>query len=151
VSNPLDIMSVLRYEVTGLTEEQLRDAMPLKEVRERILEILYNGESIGKVRLDGGKARLLVGHDIEHDLDCLRMNYPDHLLRYEVFFMVQVMDKKEHQFPYGGRCRVNINKKCGEICILLPLLFLILGIAWMSRMKIMFAVLVLIVSFCYSY
>ncbi|PSR94799.1 RNA exonuclease [Actinidia chinensis var. chinensis] len=70
-----------RYEVTGITEEHLRDAMPIKEARERILQILYNGESIGRLRLDGGKARLLVGHGLEHDLGCLRMNYPDHLLR----------------------------------------------------------------------
>ncbi|KAL7198820.1 hypothetical protein ACSBR2_021171 [Camellia fascicularis] len=70
-----------RYEITGIGEEHLRDAMPLKEVQARLLEILYNGESIGRVRLDGGKARLLVGHDLEHDLDCLKMNYPDHLHR----------------------------------------------------------------------
>lgn len=72
---------IFRYEVTGITEEHLRDAMPLKEVQGRILEILYNGETIGRTRLDGGKARLLVGHDLEHDLDCLKMSYPDHLLR----------------------------------------------------------------------
>ncbi|KAK9280795.1 hypothetical protein L1049_003684 [Liquidambar formosana] len=77
-------VSNYRYEVTGITEEHLRNAMPLKEVQEKILEILYNGESIGRLRLDGGKARLLVGHDLEHDLDCLRMNYPDHLLRYDI-------------------------------------------------------------------
>ncbi|CAK9151036.1 unnamed protein product [Ilex paraguariensis] len=70
-----------RYEVTGITEEHLRDAMPLKEVRDKVLQFLYNGECIGRLRLDGGKARLLVGHNLEHDLDCLRMNYPDHLLR----------------------------------------------------------------------
>ncbi|KAI9119019.1 hypothetical protein K1719_009694 [Acacia pycnantha] len=70
-----------RYDITGLTEEHLRDAMPLKEVQEKVLEILYNGESIGKVRLDGGKAKLLVGHDLEHDLDCLNLTYPDHMLR----------------------------------------------------------------------
>ncbi|XAR61235.1 Exoribonuclease II [Bertholletia excelsa] len=70
-----------RYEVTGITEEHLRDAMPLKEVQARLLHILYNGESIGRVRLDGGRAMLLVGHELEHDLECLRMNYPDHLLR----------------------------------------------------------------------
>ncbi|KAA8550900.1 hypothetical protein F0562_002584 [Nyssa sinensis] len=70
-----------RNEITGITEEHLRDAMPLKEVQERLLQILYNGESIGRLRLDGGKARLLVGHGLEQDLDCLRMNYPDHLLR----------------------------------------------------------------------
>ncbi|XP_004486814.1 RNA exonuclease 4-like isoform X2 [Cicer arietinum] len=69
------------YDITGLTEEHLRDGMPLKEVREKILQILYNGESIVKVSLDGGKARLLVGHDLAHDLDCLVMTYPDHMTR----------------------------------------------------------------------
>lgn len=70
-----------RYEITGITEENLRDAMPLKEVRERILQILYNGESISRVRLDGGRAKVLVGHNLGKHLDCLKMNYPDHLLR----------------------------------------------------------------------
>ncbi|XP_050235638.1 RNA exonuclease 4 isoform X2 [Mercurialis annua] len=70
-----------RYEVTGLTEEHLRDAMPLKEVQDNILKILYNGEAVGKARLDGGMARLLVGHSLDHDLDCLQLFYPGHLLR----------------------------------------------------------------------
>ncbi|XP_057550082.1 uncharacterized protein LOC130828244 isoform X2 [Amaranthus tricolor] len=70
-----------RSEVTGLTEEHLKDAMPLKEVQQKIQEILYNGESIGIARIDGGKAKLLVGHSLEHDLDCLRITYPDHLIR----------------------------------------------------------------------
>lgn len=70
-----------RSVITGLTEEHLRDAMSLEEVQEKIQEILYNGESIGIVRVDGGKARLLVGHSVDYDLDCLRMNYPDHLIR----------------------------------------------------------------------
>ncbi|CAK7348186.1 unnamed protein product [Dovyalis caffra] len=70
-----------RYEITGLTEEHLRNSKSLKEVQDRILEILYNGESARIVRSDGGKARLLVGHDLKHDLDCLRINYPGHLLR----------------------------------------------------------------------
>lgn len=70
-----------RYEITGMTEVNLRDAMPLNEVRERILQILHNGESISRVRLDGGRAKLLVGHNLEKHLDCLKMNYPDHLWR----------------------------------------------------------------------
>ncbi|KAL5792984.1 hypothetical protein ACOSP7_001578 [Xanthoceras sorbifolium] len=70
-----------RHEVTGLTEEHLKDAVPLNEVRDKILEILYNGESISRLRLDGGKGRLLVGHNVKQDLVSLRMNYPDHLLR----------------------------------------------------------------------
>ncbi|KVH94415.1 Ribonuclease H-like domain-containing protein [Cynara cardunculus var. scolymus] len=55
--------------------------MPLREVREKISQILYNGESIGKARLDGGKANLLVGHNLDSKLDCLLMSYPDQLLR----------------------------------------------------------------------
>ncbi|XP_057800795.1 uncharacterized protein LOC131016183 isoform X2 [Salvia miltiorrhiza] len=73
-----------RYEVTGITEDHLKDAMPLKEVQDKILYILNNGESIGILRLNGGKARVLVGHGLEHDLYRLRMNYPDHLLRYHM-------------------------------------------------------------------
>ncbi|KAF7152416.1 hypothetical protein RHSIM_Rhsim01G0276600 [Rhododendron simsii] len=73
-----------RYEITGITEQHLRDAMPLEEVSEQLLQILYNGESIGRLRWDGGNARLLVGHDIQHDLQCLKINYPDRLVRYEI-------------------------------------------------------------------
>ncbi|KAH6793975.1 hypothetical protein C2S52_004452 [Perilla frutescens var. hirtella] len=73
-----------RYEVTGITEDHLRDAMPLKEVQDKILHILYNGESIGISRINGGNARVLVGHALEHDLDCLRIYYPDLLLRYDI-------------------------------------------------------------------
>eukprot|EP00268_Persea_americana_P034869 TRINITY_DN34468_c0_g2_i2.p1 TRINITY_DN34468_c0_g2~~TRINITY_DN34468_c0_g2_i2.p1 ORF type:complete len:241 (+),score=39.04 TRINITY_DN34468_c0_g2_i2:1185-1907(+) len=70
-----------RFEVTGVTEENLKDAMPLKLVQEKVQEILFNGESIWKIRLEGGRARILVGHNLEHDLCCLRLNYPDHLIR----------------------------------------------------------------------
>ncbi|XP_012490517.1 RNA exonuclease 4 isoform X1 [Gossypium raimondii] len=70
-----------RYEVTGLTEDHLRDAIPLNEVQDKIKKILYNGESVGRMPPDGVKARLLVGHDIQHDLNCLRMKYPGFLLR----------------------------------------------------------------------
>ncbi|XP_050363406.1 uncharacterized protein LOC126782237 [Argentina anserina] len=66
-----------RYEITGLEEGHFRNAMPLIEVQDKVLEILYNEESIGRSRLDGGKAKLLVGHD----LDCMGMYYPEHLLR----------------------------------------------------------------------
>ncbi|GAV78725.1 RNase_T domain-containing protein [Cephalotus follicularis] len=68
-----------RYEITGLTEEHLKDGMPLKEVQEKLMEILYDRESIGT--LHGGRAKLLVGHGLEHDLDCLRLNYPVQMLR----------------------------------------------------------------------
>ncbi|TYJ09316.1 hypothetical protein E1A91_A11G132800v1 [Gossypium mustelinum] len=73
-----------RYEVTGLTEDHLRDAIPLNEVQDKIKKILYKGESVGRIPPDGGKARLLAGHDVQHDLDCLRMKYPGFLLRYNI-------------------------------------------------------------------
>ncbi|WMV47126.1 hypothetical protein MTR67_040511, partial [Solanum verrucosum] len=61
-----------RYEIIGISENNLQDAMPLNEVRERIQQILYSGEPIGRV---------LVGHNLEKQLHCLKMSYHDHLLR----------------------------------------------------------------------
>ncbi|KAJ4829126.1 hypothetical protein Tsubulata_011811 [Turnera subulata] len=55
-----------RYHVTGLTAENLRDAMPKSEVLIKIKEILYNG----------GKTKFLVGHGLERDLRSLNMDYP---------------------------------------------------------------------------
>ncbi|CAA7044176.1 unnamed protein product [Microthlaspi erraticum] len=64
-----------RHEVTGLTEEDLKNGMPLQEVREKVLAILCHGHYDGAGRL------LLVGHDLRHDLSCLKLQYPSHLLR----------------------------------------------------------------------
>ncbi|KAF9618360.1 hypothetical protein IFM89_000995 [Coptis chinensis] len=78
---PIIPVTNYRYEITGLTEEHLRDAMLLEEVQVRILEILQNGESISRMRFEGGKVRVLVGRNLEYDHQCLRICYPDHLLR----------------------------------------------------------------------
>ncbi|MCD7462544.1 hypothetical protein HAX54_048729 [Datura stramonium] len=67
---PQNPVTDYRYEITGITEENLRDAMPLEEVRERIMQILCDG-----------REKVLVGHNLEKHLECLRMNYPNHLLR----------------------------------------------------------------------
>lgn len=75
------MMITFRYEITGITEENLVDALPLNEVKCKIEQILYNGESIGIARVGGGRARILVGHGLDHDLYCLNMHYPPHLLR----------------------------------------------------------------------
>lgn len=69
---PQNPVTDYRYEITGITEENLRDAMPLYEVQERILQILSNGRSIGRV---------LVGHNLEKHLNCLRVTYPYDLMR----------------------------------------------------------------------
>ncbi|XP_020577047.1 RNA exonuclease 4-like isoform X2 [Phalaenopsis equestris] len=79
---PIIPVTDYRYEKTGISEDNLVNAMPIGEVQEKVLEILYNGEeSIARIRWDGGKACLLVGHGLENDLDCLRINYPEHLIR----------------------------------------------------------------------
>eukprot|EP01018_Ginkgo_biloba_P009104 Gb_08879 [translate_table: standard] len=70
-----------RYDITGIKPEHMIDAMPLKQVQEKIQQILYNGEAIWRVRLKGGRAKVLVGHGLDHDLQCLAMEYPSHLIR----------------------------------------------------------------------
>ncbi|XP_072954606.1 uncharacterized protein [Typha angustifolia] len=42
-----------KYELTGIIEDHLVDAMPLMEVTKKVEEILYNGESLWRVRLEG--------------------------------------------------------------------------------------------------
>lgn len=64
--------------------------MPLTEVQAKILKILYNGESVAKARLHGGKAKLLVGHNLECYLDGLLMNYPEKLLRSVNYFILNI-------------------------------------------------------------
>ncbi|WOL12506.1 RNA exonuclease 4-like [Canna indica] len=70
-----------RYETTGIRAEHLRDAMPLKQAQKKIQEFLSNGEPVWKIRSRGGKARILVGHGLDHDLDCLGLEYPAFLMR----------------------------------------------------------------------
>ncbi|XP_062153434.1 RNA exonuclease 4-like [Alnus glutinosa] len=65
-----------RYETTGIRPEYLRDAMPLKQVQRKIQDFLCNGEPMWKIRPKGGKARILVGHGLDHDLNCLQLEYP---------------------------------------------------------------------------
>ena len=47
----------------------------------KIKQVLYNGETIWRARLNGGRAKVLVGHGLDHDLQCLAMEYPGHLIR----------------------------------------------------------------------
>ncbi|KAI3409366.1 uncharacterized protein J3R85_019360 [Psidium guajava] len=65
-----------RCETTGIRPEYLKDAMPLKQVQKRIQEFLSNGEPMWKIRPKGSKARILVGHGLDHDLKCLQLDYP---------------------------------------------------------------------------
>lgn len=74
-----------RHKVTGLTEEDLKNnGMRLQDVREKVLTILCGGHNDGVGRL------LLVGHDLRHDMKCLKLQYPSHLLRWNSRFFLSL-------------------------------------------------------------
>ncbi|KAG4174438.1 hypothetical protein ERO13_A11G120401v2 [Gossypium hirsutum] len=103
-----------RYEVTGLTEDHLRDAIPLNEVQDKIKKILYNGESVGRIPPDGGKATLLAGHDVQHDLDCLRMKYPGFLLRDTAKYRpLMKTNLVSHSLKHLTKTYLGYNIQCG--------------------------------------
>lgn len=70
-----------RYDTTGMRPEFLKDAMPLWQAQRKIQEFLCNGEPIWKIRPKGGKARILVGHGLDHDLKSLEVGYPGTMFR----------------------------------------------------------------------
>ncbi|KAM7509125.1 hypothetical protein LguiA_019578 [Lonicera macranthoides] len=70
-----------RYETTGIRPDLLRDAMPLKQVQRKIQEFLCNGEPMWKIRPRGGRAKILVGHGLDHDLESLELEYPTTMIR----------------------------------------------------------------------
>ncbi|KAF0898944.1 hypothetical protein E2562_012647 [Oryza meyeriana var. granulata] len=71
-----------RYETTGIRPEHLRDgAMTPKQAARRVQELLLNGELAWKARSSRGRARILVGHGLDHDLEALGMDYPAYLKR----------------------------------------------------------------------
>ncbi|XVF58084.1 hypothetical protein PTKIN_Ptkin07bG0033600 [Pterospermum kingtungense] len=71
-----------RYETSGIRPEYLRDAMPLRQVQRRIQDFLCNGEPMWKIRAPkGGKARILVGHGLDTELDRLQVEYPATMIR----------------------------------------------------------------------
>ncbi|KAF4399938.1 hypothetical protein G4B88_021152, partial [Cannabis sativa] len=71
-----------RYETTGIRAEYLRDAMPVRQVQAKIHEFLCNGEPMWRIRpTRGGRAKILVGHGLDHDLDRLQIDYPSLMIR----------------------------------------------------------------------
>ncbi|KAM3250671.1 RNA exonuclease 4 [Capsicum chacoense] len=70
-----------RYETTGIRQEHLRDAVPLKQVSKKIQDYLCNGEPLWQIRSRSGRARILVGHSLDHDLKGLELEYPTIMIR----------------------------------------------------------------------
>ncbi|KAG2596213.1 RNA exonuclease 4-like isoform X1 [Panicum virgatum] len=77
---PLIPVTHYRYETTGIRPEHLlRDGVTVKSAQRRVQELLLNGEQPWKARTS--RARLLVGHGLDHDLDALGVDYPGYLKR----------------------------------------------------------------------
>ncbi|OVA07592.1 Exonuclease [Macleaya cordata] len=76
-----------RFRTTGIRPENIRDAMPLRQIQQKIQDLLCNGEQIRRTirsGSSGGKAAsrmILVGYDLDHSLECLGIEYPEHLIR----------------------------------------------------------------------
>ncbi|KAI3913904.1 hypothetical protein MKW92_051689 [Papaver armeniacum] len=82
---PLIPVTNYRYETTGVRPEYLRNsnAMQPRDVQKIIQDFLCNGEPLWKIRSSKGtgKARILVGHGLGQDLECLGIEYPSNLIR----------------------------------------------------------------------
>lgn len=80
---PLLPVTHYRYETTGIRPEHLRDgaSVTVKSAQRRVEELLLDGEQPWRARTSRGRARLLVGHGLDHDLHALHMDYPAYLKR----------------------------------------------------------------------
>lgn len=87
ILNGVTYIFIFRYDLTGIRPEFLRDAMPLKQVSRKIQDYLCNGEPIWQIRSRSGRARILVGHGLDHDLKCLELEYPSMLIRHVIITM----------------------------------------------------------------
>ncbi|XP_062183463.1 RNA exonuclease 4-like [Phragmites australis] len=120
---PLIPVTHYRYEMTGILPEHLRDGMTVKQAQRRVQDLLLNGEQPWKVRTSRGRARVLVGHGLDHDLDALGMDYPAFLKRDTATYPPLMKTSKlsnslrfltqtylgydiqtGHQDPYEGSC-----------------------------------------------
>lgn len=71
-----------RTHVSGVSSRHLRLARPFEEVR-RVVEDLLRGEEDDNVGggAKKGETRILVGHDVKHDLTVLGLSHPPRLIR----------------------------------------------------------------------
>ncbi|XP_055806065.1 RNA exonuclease 4-like [Solanum dulcamara] len=70
-----------RYETSGVRPEYMSDAVPLNQVSRKIQHYLCNGEPLWQIRSTSGMARILVGHNLDHHLNCLQLEYPSVMIR----------------------------------------------------------------------
>lgn len=70
-----------RTAVSGITPRHLRQARPFAEVRDVVAGLLRGDDANGSKGGNGGKPRILVGHDVKHDLRVLDLSHPPRLIR----------------------------------------------------------------------
>jgi RNA exonuclease 4 len=70
--SPVEPVADYRTHVSGITAEQLVSAPSFEEVRERVLHALQD--------------KILVGHALENDLACLRIDHPQMLIRDTAYY-----------------------------------------------------------------
>ncbi|KAL5153626.1 RNA exonuclease 4 [Glycine soja] len=116
-----------RYETTGITPEYLRDAMPMRHVQRRIHDFLCNGEPMWTIRARGGRARILVGHGLDHDLESLQIEYRAEKIRF-----ISTHSNIDFEFILNnqGHCKIpstDENKQAEQLTQVLNT-----GISWAS-------------------
>ena len=84
--------------------------MPLKQVRNKIKDFLCKGEPMWKIGMKGGKARILVSHGLDRDLEGLGLEYPAHLLRYRLDVVIfRLRDQTPTSLP-----EVKLGQACSK-------------------------------------
>ncbi|KAL1902301.1 3'-5' exonuclease [Sporothrix stenoceras] len=67
-----------RTHVSGVSSRHLRTARPFEEVRTAIEDLLSGKDDVGGAKRE---TRILVGHDVKHDLTVLGLGHPPRLIR----------------------------------------------------------------------
>ncbi|KIH92266.1 hypothetical protein SPBR_02948 [Sporothrix brasiliensis 5110] len=67
-----------RTHVSGVSARHLRLARPFEEVRTAIEDLLRGEDDVGGAKKE---TRILVGHDVKHDLTVLGLSHPPRLIR----------------------------------------------------------------------
>lgn len=70
--SPVQPVADYRTFISGITAEHLVNAPSFEEVRENVLHVLQD--------------KILVGHALENDLACLKIEHPEHLIRDTAYY-----------------------------------------------------------------
>ncbi|TMW82525.1 hypothetical protein EJD97_005701 [Solanum chilense] len=78
---PIRPITNYRYETSGISPLHMRGAMPINQVTGKIQYYICNGELLWQIHAGSGRARILVGHDLDRLFKCLGLQYPEVMIR----------------------------------------------------------------------